>query len=169
MQKFAKFITNSVHFFYRPFRRYLPEQLFLYAVCGGANLILDWILYFLVYNYVFAAGVQSAHNLVYVSLPFSGTLCITPHIASLCVVFPITLLTGFWLNRNVTFTGSSVRERRQLIRYILVVALNLLINYVGLKLTVELFGWYPTPSKILVTLITVAVSFFAQKYYSFRK
>lgn len=177
MQKFAQFITDSVHFFYQPFRRYLPEQLFRYAACGGANLVLDWVLYFLVYNFVFATGIRSSHNLIYFNLPQSitsafhlpGALCITPHIAALCIVFPITLLTGFWLNRHVTFTGSSLRGRKQLIRYILVVALNLLINYVGLKLTVELLGWYPTPSKILVTLITVAVSFFAQKYYSFRK
>lgn len=175
MQKIAQIITKAVHFLYIPFQRFLPEQLFRYAVCGGANLVLDWVLYFLVYNYLFAAGPHSAHSLVYVSLPLvsgvlpDGTLCITPHIASLCIVFPITLLTGFWLNRNVTFTGSSIRGRRQLTRYILVVALNLLINYVGLKATVELLGWYPTPSKILITLITVAISFFAQKYYSFRK
>lgn len=177
MQKIAQFITNLVHFLYQPFQRLLPEQLFRYAACGSANLVLDWILYFLVYNYVFAAGVHSPHNLIYIPLPQSlsvflhlpDTLCITPHIAALCIVFPITLLTGFWLNRYVTFTGSSVRGRKQLVRYILVVALNLLINYVGLKLTVEILHWYPTPSKILITLLTVIVSFFAQKYYSFRR
>ena len=145
MQKIAQFITKTVHFFYRPFQRIVPEQLFRYAACGGGNLVLD------------------------IFLSFPSTLCITPHIASLCIVFPITLFTGFWLNKYVTFTGSSVRGRKQLIRYILVVALNLLINYVGLKLAVEHLGWYPTPSKILITLVTVVISFFAQKYYSFRK
>lgn len=173
MQRIAQIITNFIHFLYRPFQRIFPEQLFRYAVCGGANLVFDWVLYFLVYNFVFAAGLHSAHELVYISLPgwfpLQYTICITPHIASLCVVFPITLMTGFWLNRHVTFTGSSIRGRKQLIRYILIVALNLFINYAGLKLTVELLGWYPTPSKVIITLVTVAVSFFAQKYYSFRK
>ena len=41
--------------------------------------------------------------------------------------------------------------------------------YLGLKLCVEVWGWYPTPSKIVITLLTVLISFFGQKYYSFRK
>ncbi len=120
-------------------------------------MVLDWILYFLLYNFVIG------HELVYI-----GSLCFTPHIATLCIVFPITLLTGFWLNRNVTFTQSPLKGWNQLLRYILVVALNLLINYVGLKLCVEVLAWYPTPSKVIITLITVAVSYFGQKYFSFR-
>ena len=94
---------------------------------------------------------------------------ISPHILTLCIVFPITLFTGFWLNRNVTFTQSSLHGARQLIRYMLVVALNLAINYFGLKLCVEVWGWYPTPSKMCITLVTVIVSFFGQKYFSFRR
>ncbi len=78
-------------------------------------------------------------------------------------------MTGFWLNKYVTFRESSLRGSRQLVRYILIVAVNLLINYLGLKLCVEVWGWYPTPSKIAITLLTVCISFFGQKYYSFRK
>jgi putative flippase GtrA len=77
-------------------------------------------------------------------------------------------LTGFWLNKYVTFTQSNLRGSKQLMRYIAIVALNLAVNYFGLKLCVEYFGWYPTPSKMLITLITIAISYFGQKYYSFR-
>lgn len=120
--------------------------------------MLDWILYFLVYNFVVG------HELVYI-----GRLCLTPHIMALCIVFPITLLTGFWLQKYVTFTSSSLRGSKQLYRYIVIVAINLLINYLGLKLCVEVWGWYPTPSKMMITILTVIISFFGQKYYSFRK
>ena len=127
-------------------------------------MVLDWLLYFLIYNFVIG------HDLVYFQLStFNFQLCLTPHIATLCIVFPITLLTGFWLNKYVTFTQSTLHGARQLVRYVLIVAVNLLINYVGLKLCVEVLGWYPTPSKIVITLITVLVSFFGQKYYSFRR
>ena len=129
-------------------------------------MVLDWVLYFLVYNFVIG------HDLVYITLPFregKGVgFCLTPHIATLCIVFPITLLTGFWLQKYVTFTSSNLHGARQLIRYITVVAVNLAINYFGLKLCVETLGWYPTPSKMFITLITVAVSYFGQKYYSFK-
>lgn len=164
MQHLAEIITRFVDFFYRPVRFWVSRQLFTYAACGSANMVLDWVLYFLVYNFVVG------HQLVYITLWFSGfTLCLTPHIASLCLVFPVTLFTGFWLNRHVTFAGSSLRGHRQLLRYILVVALNLAINYFGLKLCVELWHWYPTPSKMFITLLTVLVSFFGQKYFSFKK
>ena len=127
-------------------------------------MVLDWLLYFLIYNFVIG------HDLVYFQLStFNFQLCLTPHIATLGIVFPITLLTGFWLNKYVTFTQSTLHGARQLVRYVLIVAVNLLINYVGLKLCVEVLGWYPTPSKIVITLITVLVSFFGQKYYSFRR
>ena len=125
-------------------------------------MVLDWVLYFLTYNFVIG------HELVYFTL--SGySLCLTPHIASLCIVFPITLLTGFWLNKHVTFTQSSLHTARQLTRYIMIVAVNLAVNYFGLKILVETVGWYPTPSKIIITLLTVAISFFGQKYFTFKR
>lgn len=168
MKKIAQIITNCIDFFYQPFQKWLSPQLFRYAACGGSNLVLDWVLYFLIYNFIIG------HDLVVIDLsflsPFEGGIrgSITPHIATLCIVFPITLFTGFWLNRNITFTQSSLRGWRQLSRYILIVGVNLAINYFGLKLCVEVLGWYPTPSKMAITLITVAISYLGQKYFTFR-
>lgn len=161
MQALARIITKIIEFFYRPFKKLVPEQLFRYAVCGGGNTVLDWVLYFLIYNY--AVG----HDLQYFTIA-GHEYCMTPHITTLCIVFPITLFTGFWLNKYVTFTGSNLRGARQLGRYILIVCLNLLINYFGLKLCVDILGWYPTPSKMFITCITVIVSFIGQKYWSFK-
>ena len=162
MQKIAKIFTKIIDFFYHPFQKLCPIDIFRYAFCGGGNMILDWLLYFILYNFVIG------HNLLYFSF-CNYDLCITPHIATLCIVFPITLFTGFWLNRNVTFTQSSLVGWRQLLRYIMIVIINLIINYIGLKICVELWGWYPTPSKMAITLLTILISFFSQKYFSFRK
>ncbi len=165
MQALSQIITKILDFFYRPFSKYLPQQLFRYAACGGGNMVLDWILYFVIYNFVIG------HELVYISLPIlhSNLVCLTPHIMTLLIVFPVTLFTGFWLNKYVTFTQSSLRGYKQLFRYILIVIINLLVNYFGLKLFVEICGIYPTPSKMIITIITVIISFFGQKYFSFRK
>ena len=168
MNKLAQIITKIIDFFYRPFVRLIPEQIFRYAACGGANLVLDWVLYFLIYNFVIG------HEIVYFQLPITNyQFAMTPHIAALCIVFPITLLTGFWLQKYVTFQPETTNDQSsifnlQLVRYILIVAINLAINYFGLKLCVEHFGWYPTPSKMLITLFTVLISFLGQKYYTFK-
>ena len=128
-------------------------------------MVFDWILYFLIYNFVIG------HEMIYVQCTMYNvqyTQAITPHIATLCIVFPITLLTGFALQKYVTFTRSRLNSWRQLMRYILIVAVNLAVNYLGLKLCVETFGWYPTPSKMVITIVTVIISYLGQKYYTFR-
>jgi len=177
MARLAQIITKIIDFFYPLFRRIMSEQLFRYAACGGGNLVLDWVLYFLVYNFVIGHEIV---NLQFTIFNSQFTQAITPHIATLCIVFPITLLTGFWLQKNVTFQTlklsnsqtlkpSNPQTFKQLLRYIVIVAVNLAINYFGLKLCVETLGWYPTPSKMCITLVTVAVSYFGQKYYTFQK
>ena len=141
-------------------------------------MVFDWILYFLIYNFVIG------HEMIYVRCTMYNvqfTQAITPHIATLCIVFPITLLTGFALQKYVTFRDvqrndvrctmydvRSMRGVRQLMRYILIVAVNLAVNYLGLKLCVETFGWYPTPSKMVITIVTVIISYLGQKYYTFK-
>lgn len=165
MNKLAQKITDIIDFFYPPFSRWMSRRLFRYAACGGGNLVLDWVLYFITYNFIVGHEIVSLQFSAF-SLQFSQA--ITPHIAALCIVFPITLLTGFWLQKNVTFTRSNLHGVRQLGRYTLIVAVNLAINYYGLKLCVETLGWYPTPSKIVITLFTVIISYIGQKYYTFR-
>ena len=166
MNRLAQIVTKIIDFFYHPFEKWMSRQLFHYAACGGGNLVLDWVLYFITYNFVVGHENVSIQYSVF-SHPF--TQVITPHIAALCIMFPITLLTGFWLQKNVTFTHSDVRKGLQIWRYIVIVLLNLALNYYGLKLCVDILGWYPTPSKIIITLVTVAVSYVGQKYYTFRK
>ena len=166
MQKIAQIITKIIDFVYSPFQKYVPKELFRYAACGGGNMVLDWVLYFLTYNFIIGHELVSIQFSVF---SFQYTQVLTPHIASLCIVFPITLLTGFWLNKFVTFTQSSLHTARQLARYIMIVAVNLAVNYFGLKILVETVGWYPTPSKICITLFTVLISFLGQKYFTFRR
>jgi len=144
----------------------MSQQVVRYAACGGGNMVLDWVLYFLIYNFVIGHDLVNLRFTIY-HVPFEQV--ITPHIATLCIVFPITLLTGFLLQKYVTFTQSNLHGARQLMRYILIVAVNLAINYFGLKLCVEIWGWYPTPSKMAITLVTVVISYLGQKYYTFRK
>ncbi len=156
-KQIAKIIIACIDFLHIPFQQWFPSQTFRYAVTGAGNMMLDWVLYFLVYNFVLQ------HQMLHL-----GIVTLSSHIASLMIVFPITLLTGFFLARYVTFTNSTLRGTTQLIRYVLIVGTNLMANYVGLKLLVDIWGIYPTPSKMIITVFCVAFSYLAQKYFSFR-
>ena len=85
MNKLAQIITKIIDFFYTPFRKIMSEQLFRYAACGGGNMVLDWILYFLIYNFVIGHELVNVQFTIY-NVQFAQA--ITPHIATLCIVFP---------------------------------------------------------------------------------
>lgn len=153
----GKFISDIIDFFYPPFKRFFSLQFFRYGMSGGANLVFDWVLYFIIYNFILRKQIVDL-----------GFIAISPHIAALLIVFPITLLTGFLLQKYVTFTASDLRGRQQLVRYMAVVGVNLLINYFGLKLLVEVLHFYPTPSKMVVTVVCTIFSYFSQKKFTFK-
>ena len=153
----GKFIGDIIDFFYPPFKRYFSRQFFRYGACGVANIGLDWALYFITYNYILQKQLVSL-----------GFITFSPHIAALLITFPITLFTGFLLQKYVTFTASDLRGRQQLVRYMAVVGVNLLINYFGLKLFVEVLHFYPTLSKMIVTVICTIFSYFSQKKFTFK-
>jgi hypothetical protein len=153
----AKLLIRVVYALYIPiFRRVVSRNIFAYGVCGGANMALDTLWYFLLYHYVVCER--------FINL---GVVVMSPHIAALCLVFPITFFTGFWLNRNVAFRVTHLHSRRQLLRYALTVVGSILLNYVCMKLFVESFNLWPTPSKILTTIISVAYSYLVARYYTF--
>ena len=65
--------------------------------------------------------------------------------------------------------GSTLRGRTQIVRYLLVTLGNILINYLGLKLFVEVFQWWPTVSYVIISIICVTFSYLTNKYFSFKK
>lgn len=148
-------LTDALYL--RPVAAVVPLQTFRYALCGGLNMVLDALWYFVIYNFIVA------HRFFDL-----GVVVISPHIASMCLVFPITFYNGFWLNRNVAFRSSPLSERTQLGRYALSICGSLLLTYAGLKFFVEWCHIWPTPSKLLTTVVTVIYSYLAAKYFTFR-
>ncbi len=154
----ATLITNLIDLFYiKPVARIVPRQVFRYAACGGGNLVLNWVLYFVFYHFVVGER--------FVNL---GHVIVSPHVATLFLVFPVTFFTGYWLQSRISFRNSPLAEKTQLFRYALSVAGSVVINYVCLKLFVEVLHLYPTPSQMLSSLATVLYSYLVQKHFTFR-
>lgn len=135
----------------------MPRRIFRYGVCGAANMALDLILYYLIYHFVVCGR--------FIDL---GVVVMSPHIASLFLVFPITFFNGFWLNRNVAFRHSPLRRRSQLARYLLSVAGAVVVNYLCMKFFVEVCRIWATPAKALTTGVSILYSYLAARYYTFR-
>lgn len=151
-------IIGFIDFFYKPFSQIVPLKTFRYATCGGLNTIFDISLFTISYNFIFKK------NEVHI-----GQLTISPHVASLLLAFSISFTTGFYLNRFIVFQQSGLTKKAQLIRFITVNFICIVLNYIILKILVERFGLYPTPAKILTTIVVIFFSYFSQTYFFFKE
>ena len=118
--------------------------------------MLDAVWYYIIYHYIVCE-----HNIDL------GLVVISPHIAALCVVFPITFFTGFWLNRNVAFNATHISSLPQLVKYALTVVGSIFLNYACMKFFVDVCGIWATPSKMLTTAVCAIYSFLAGRYFTF--
>lgn len=150
-------LINFIDFFYPAFRKFMPLQTFRYAVCGGSNVILDLFIYFLSYNYILCK-----QNLDL------GFIVFKPHIAALLMAFCISFPVGFLLSKYIVFNSSQLRGRIQLFRYVLIVAINLFLNYAILKVLVEYMEFYPTIARLFAIALVVTFSYLSQKHFTFK-
>jgi len=161
MEKILIKVGNSlrvfIDFFYPPFSRYMTEQFFRYGFTGALNLLFDWLLYYLIYNYVLQ------HEMLNL-----GIVTLSSHIGTMALKIPVVLVSGFLLQKYVTFTNSNIAGGTQLFRYAIVFLINLGINYLGLKILVDNFSFWPTPSNMIVSVVTIFISYFSQKHYTFK-
>ncbi len=151
-------ILKIVDLFYPPFRRFMTLQMYRYAACGGSNLMLNIFIYYVSFHYIVNEDILDL-----------GFIAFKPHIAAFFIAFMITFPIGFYLSMYVVFHGSYLRRRIQLLRYFLVAIACIILNYFLLKLFVEKFGWYPTPSLMITIGIVTLFSYLSQRHFSFRK
>jgi len=149
-----KKIVSFIDFFYPPFKKFMPLQTFRYAVCGGSNMLLDIVIYFISYNFILHKQILNL-----------GFIAFEPYTAALWMAFCISFPTGFLLSKYIVFNSSQLRGRIQLFRYILIVAVNLVLNYAILKILVEEMHFYPTIARIFATCFVVTFSYLSQKHF----
>lgn len=145
-------------FFYPIFKPFLSRQNYYYAAVGGSNMVLDLILYFISYNFIFKKEV----------LQITEKIAFEPYIAAFIFAFIFTFPLGFALSKYIVWSESNIRGRIQLFRYFLLVLSNIFLNYILLKFFVEICHFYPTVSKLLTIIIVVTFSYLTQKHFTFR-
>lgn len=153
----ATFVRSFVAFFYPPFRRFMPLQTFYYLITGGTNTMLGILVYYMCYTYWFQGTVLSL-----------GFYAFKAHSAALLLSFMVTFPIGFFFSKYVVFTDSHLRTRAQLFRYLMVCLFNLFLNYLLLKVQVEILELDPVIAQLITVIGVVIFSFLAQRNFSFK-
>ena len=157
MGKVREYILGFIDFFYPPFSRVIKQQTFRYLACGGSNTLLDTTIYYI-----------GLHYILHEQSIAIGGMIIHPYIAAFIMSFSISFPTGFILSKYIVFQESNLHGKVQLFRYGVLVLSCILLNYIFMKIFVELCHFYPTPSKLLTTAIVAVFSYVSQRKFTFK-
>ncbi|RZL45060.1 MAG: GtrA family protein [Pedobacter sp.] len=152
-----KLALKVIDFFYPPFKRWFSLHTFRYMASGGITVATGIIGYYIIYNFILRQEDVKV-----------GELLITAPIAALVLESLATFCVGFMLNKYLVFTQSNLKGRIQLFRYATVYGTNILLNYALMKILIEGFLFYPTIAKACITFLLAILSYFSQKYFTFR-
>jgi putative flippase GtrA len=150
-------VLPIIDFFYPMFRKLMGLQTFRYAAAGGFNTLLGLAVYYVSYTFILRK-----HNLDF------GFYAFTPHSAALFMSFCISFPVGFFLMKFVVFGNSNISGRVQLVRYLMIYLFTLFINYVMLKLLVEVLHIKVMVAQVSSTIVIIAISYFGQRHFSFK-
>jgi putative flippase GtrA len=157
MYHIRDWILPIIDFFYPPFRRIFNLQTFRYAASGGGNVVIGFLVYSLSFEHFFQGHFFEL-----------GDYPVKPHSAALFLSFCVTFPIGFFMSKYVVFSDSALKGRVQLFRYFLICQFNLFLNWILLKVGVEMLRIHPLPAQLLTIAVVVMVSYLAQRYFSFR-
>lgn len=121
-------------------------------------MVLDIVLFYISFNYILH---KQMLNL--------GFITLKPYNAALFMAFFITFPLGFFLSKYIVFNGSYLKGHVQLFRYVLIVGINLILNYVILNVLVQYMHFYPTVARIFAVAIIVTFSYLSQKHFTFKQ
>lgn len=160
----VKLIHQILDFFYPLVRRIFDKTTYYYAACGGGNLVLSWIFFFVFYNLIF-----QKQDFTWQHLPFGlGSRTISALTLSSIICACISFLIGFLLMRYVVFTASQLRGRAQFLRYGISAVITSTTNWGLLKILVLGMGIYPSIANVLASCVVVTISYLLQRKFSFK-
>lgn len=144
------FIHQLLKFFYPVVKKLMPYQVYAYLAVGTANTVLNiglFIgLYLILHHTAFAVEMATS------------------------ISFIITVLTGFWLNKNFAFTqaGNEKKEtQKQFGKYFLVSLQGQFSDYLITKALIIFLNINPGIAYIISTVIMLTITYFLQKHFTF--
>lgn len=159
-------IKNTINYFldlfYPIFKKILPKQVYIYLSIGAANTLFNIALFTLLYQAIY----HSTSLIV-----FGVNLKLVAVEIATIISFLLSVLSGFWLNKNFAFASASneeKEEKKQFRRYFLVSLQGQFSDYLITKGLILFLGIRPTIAYYTSTVIMLIINFFLQKYYTFK-
>jgi putative flippase GtrA len=138
---------------------FLDYKKFKYAFIGCINVGLSWVVYLISFHLLL-----QRNNVVLFSL-----ITISAHVFALILSFIFVTVSGFFLNFYFVFKSSNTNIPFKLFKYFISNSGSLILNYIFLKIFVDLLHWWPFFSQVLASSLTVFYSYLMQNRFTFNK
>ncbi len=146
------YIHQLLKFFYPLVSKLILYQVYAYLAVGAANTLLNIGLFVVIY---FAL----ANTMLAVEL-------------ATVVSFAVTVITGFWLNKNFAFTDAAndkAATQKQFGKYVLVALQGQLSAYLLTKGMIVFLTMDASIAYFITAVFMLTLNYFLQKYFTFRK
>lgn len=128
-------------------------KLLLYLFVGGTAALVEWGLFYLLFNYVFSAEAWE------LALRTS---------AATATAFSLSTIYHYFLGNILVFnSGSRYGKSKEISLVFLVSVMGLVFNLLLMYIFVNLCGWQALLSKVLSSCIVVAWNYLARKKFIF--
>jgi len=151
------YLNKIVVFFHTPFARMISLKTFRYGMSGGSNAVLNLVVFYLSYNYLF-----DRNNFL-----LAGFV-ITPYIAAYIVALAVTFPVGFLLNKYFVFQGVKGQVSKQLSLYAGLTITNIFLEYILLHLLIGRLNIPATLAQCFIIILLSGLSYLFQSYVTFR-
>lgn len=163
-----KTIISLIDFFHFPFLKFIPSVTFRYLFCGVSTILVDWIVFYVGYNFLFTHPFPIGFNFVSSLIGNISIQDISVQTQALLAAFVAGFVWGFALNKYVVFTASPLRGRVQLFRYSVIVATCIVLNYLLMNFFISNVGIYPFPARMITSLLVAVYSYLVQRSFTFK-
>jgi len=137
--------------------RFANNNVVRFFLSAGVAALVDVIIYFVTINYIFNQGRVQL-----------GNYSASDHNFSLCISYTCGIVVNFLLTKYAVFNNSELTGIKQFRRFALIAFLGFFANYGLLRLFVEVFGIYPTLSRIMAALSLGVASYYIHKMFTFK-
>lgn len=138
-------------------QRALNNKVIRFFLSAGIATFVDVIIYFMTINY-FISGDRVQF----------GRYSASDHNFALCISYSCGVIVNFLLTKYAVFSDSELGGTKQFRRFSLIAFLGFFANYGMLRLFVEVFGFYPTPSRMASALSLGVASYYVHKLFTFK-
>ncbi len=157
-KKITALFINFLDLFYPIVKPFMDKQTYYYLACGGGNTLFALFLFYVNYHYIFKMKVVDL-----------GFYAFEPYTLSMFATTAVTFPIGFLMTKYIVWSDSTLETKKQFFRHFVFLIVATVLNYLLLKLMVEVLNWWAMPSQILTTIIIVIFSYLTQRFISFKK